>query len=100
MSTSRCIAAYVYSAAGSGESTNDLAWDGQIAVYENGNALAVSKRFPDGTQKVIADVDLGMLKQERMRMGTFGDNGTQNNKNVRFRKFARIRFLPSSARTR
>src|SRR3954452_923207 len=44
--SARCIAAYLYSAAGPGESTTDLAWDGQVAVFENGEMLAEGARFP------------------------------------------------------
>ena len=45
---SRCLAAYVYAAAGQGESTTDLSWDGQTMIYENGVLLAETDRFPDG----------------------------------------------------
>ena len=72
--SSRCLAAYVYAAAGEGESTTDLAWDGQTMIYENGMLLADSERFPIGDRASIADVDLDLLRQERMRMGTFDDN--------------------------
>ncbi len=44
--SSRCLAAYVYAAAGEGESTTDLAWDGQTMIFENGVLLAQSERFP------------------------------------------------------
>ena len=72
--SSRCLAAYLYAAAGAGESTTDLAWDGQVMIYENGALLAEAARFsPDG-QFVLADIDLDLLRQERMRMGTFDDN--------------------------
>ena len=69
-----CLAAYVYAAAGAGESTTDLAWDGQTAIFEAGVALAESARFPDAGQMVVADVDLDMLCAERLRQGTFDDN--------------------------
>jgi NAD+ synthase (glutamine-hydrolysing) len=72
--SARCIAAYLYSAAGLGESTTDLAWDGQVAVFENGAVLAESARFAEGDTMAIADVDLDLLRQERARMGTFDDN--------------------------
>ncbi|MEV0174740.1 NAD(+) synthase [Streptomyces sp. NPDC050803] len=72
--SSRCIAAYVYSAAGLGESSTDLSWDGQTMIYENGALLAETERFPLGEQYAVADVDLDLLRQERMRMGTFDDN--------------------------
>ena len=72
--SSRCLAAYVYSAAGQGESTTDLAWDGQTTIYENGVLLAETERFADGDRRAVADVDLDLLLQERRRMGTFDDN--------------------------
>ncbi len=72
--SARCLAAYLYAAAGAGESTTDVAWDGQAGIYENGTTLAETERFPEEDQCAIADVDLDMLRQERMRMGTFDDN--------------------------
>ena len=72
--SSRCLAAYVYAAAGEGESTTDLAWDGQTMIWENGVCLAQSERFPKGERRSVADVDLELLRSERLRMGTFDDN--------------------------
>ena len=72
--SARCLAAYVYAAAGEGESTTDLAWDGQTMIWENGVCLAQSERFPKGERRSIADVDLELLRSERLRMGTFDDN--------------------------
>ena len=40
--SARCLAAYVYAAAGAGESTTDLAWDGQVSIFENGAVLRES----------------------------------------------------------
>ena len=70
----RCLAAYLYAAAGQGESTTDLSWDGQTLVYEIGDLLAESERFPDGPRASIVDVDLDRIRQERLRQGTFDDN--------------------------
>lgn len=75
--SSRCLAAYVYAAAGEGESTTDLAWDGQTMIYENGVLLAESERFPRGERRSVADVDTELLAAERLRMGTFDDNRRQ-----------------------
>ncbi|MUL79278.1 NAD(+) synthase [Mycolicibacterium sp. CBMA 226] len=72
--SSRCLAAYIYAAAGEGESTTDLAWDGQTMIYENGVLLAESERFPRGERRSVADVDTELLAAERLRMGTFDDN--------------------------
>jgi NAD+ synthase (glutamine-hydrolysing) len=72
--SARCLAAYLYAAAGAGESTTDLAWDGQASVFENGLVLAETERFPSEGQAAIADIDLDMLRQERLRMGSFDTN--------------------------
>ncbi len=71
--SSRSIAAYAYSAAGPGESTTDLAWDGHAAIFENGDLLGETERFPKDSIYVSSDIDLGRLRQERMRVNTFGD---------------------------
>jgi NAD+ synthase (glutamine-hydrolysing) len=67
-------AAYVFAAAGQGESTTDLAWDGQTMVYECGDLLGESERFPLGPSRTVVDVDLDRIRQERLRQGTFDDN--------------------------
>ena len=50
--SARCLAAYLYSAAGMGESTTDLAWDGHAMAFENGSLLAESERFAGGARTV------------------------------------------------
>ncbi|SEL88348.1 NAD+ synthase (glutamine-hydrolysing) [Sphingomonas palmae] len=71
--SARAICAYVYSAAGPGESTTDLAWDGQGSVHELGELLASSSRFARAPELLVADVDCERLIQERLRNGTFND---------------------------
>jgi len=72
--SARCVAAYLYAAAGAGESTTDLAWDGQASIFENGATLAETERFPSNAQFALADIDLDMLRHERMQMGSFDTN--------------------------
>ncbi|OLP53336.1 NAD(+) synthase [Rhizobium rhizosphaerae] len=74
----RCFAAYVYAAAGPGESTTDVAWDGQACIYELGRLLAETSRFPAGAQMCVADVDVDRLALERLRTGSFNDAGLMN----------------------
>ncbi len=69
----RTASAYLYSASGPGESTTDLAWDGQAMIYELGEELAQSERFELTTEILLADIDLERLKHERLRTGTFND---------------------------
>ncbi len=81
----RCISVYLYSAAGPGESTTDLAWDGQAMIYETGALLAEAPRFDENPDIVVADVDLELIQQERMRQNTFGDCVEINSRALNFR---------------
>jgi NAD+ synthase (glutamine-hydrolysing) len=71
----RCCAAYVYSAAGPGESTTDLAWDGQGSIYELGELLAETGRFdmepelasPTSTSSAAARADAHADLQRQCR---------------------------------
>ncbi|HYJ83422.1 MAG TPA: NAD(+) synthase [Allosphingosinicella sp.] len=72
--SSRCCAAYVYAASGPGESTTDLAWDGQGSIYEMGELLCDSTRFDNKAELCVTDIDAQRLRLERMRMPTFNDN--------------------------
>jgi NAD+ synthase (glutamine-hydrolysing) len=114
----KCIAAYLYSAAGSGESTTDLAWDGHALIYENGELLAESERFATHEQMITADIDLERLTQDRMRMTSFNDcaetcrERIETARRVEFelqlpdedvplkRKVARFPYVPSDTRER
>ena len=69
----RCIAAYVYSACGLGESTTDLAFGGHCLIAENGILLAESAPFSDSETLLVADIDLEHLRADRMRMGSFSE---------------------------
>ena len=69
----------------------DLAWDGQTMIWENGVLLAESERFPKGERRSVADVDLDLLRAERLRMGTFDDNRRHHRASAR-RRSGRIEF--------
>src|SRR5262249_40847235 len=107
-----------YSAAGPGESTTDLAWDGQALIYENNELLAEAERFADREQMITADIDLERLLQDRMRTSSFSDSAAdcrervQAVRRVRFefrapedaiplqRKIGRFPYVPSDSRER
>jgi NAD+ synthase (glutamine-hydrolysing) len=72
--SARCLAAYLYTSAGFGESSNDMSWDGQALIYEKGEMLAESQRFCMDSHIIYADVDLGRLAHERMRTTTFAQS--------------------------
>ncbi len=70
--SARCIGAYLYCAAGYGESTTDLAWDGHGMIYENGSRVAETERFSYQSHLVTGDIDLDRIAQDRMRTNSFG----------------------------
>jgi NAD+ synthase (glutamine-hydrolysing) len=95
--SARCLAAYVYTSAGKGESTTDMAWDGQALVYENGELLAESERFLDTSHLISADVDLERLSRERMRQTTFGQSVRRHQQEVEaFRTIAFSVAVPAA----
>ena len=65
--SARTIAAYIYTAAGQGESTTDLAWDGQALICENGDLVAEAERFSLDEQLLYADIDLDRIVSDRAR---------------------------------
>jgi NAD+ synthase (glutamine-hydrolysing) len=116
--SARCIAAYLYSAAGPGESTTDLSWDGHALIYENGDCLTESQRFAADEHVIAADVDLERLQQDRMRLSSFSDSvgdhraAAQRMRRITFsfeppagaiplqREIARFPFVPNDPATR
>lgn len=83
----RCVAAYLYSAAGQGESTTDLAWDGEASIFEAGALIASAPRFSSQEQLILCDIDLGKLLADRQRQNTFHDCSVAE-KSKGFRKVA------------
>jgi NAD+ synthase (glutamine-hydrolysing) len=99
LQSARCLSAYLYSSAGIGESTTDLAWDGQALIYENGEMLAESTRFSNDSHLITGDVDLERLQHERMRQTSFGHSVALHRERVD--AFRRVSFeldLPEPAR--
>jgi NAD+ synthase (glutamine-hydrolysing) len=86
--SARCLAAYLYSAAGQGESTTDLSWDGEALICETGDVLAKAPRFSDEPQLTLADIDNGRLLAERMRQGTFGACANAEQGATQYRRIA------------
>ena len=74
----RTIAAYLYSAAGSGESTTDLAWDGHAIICDDHGLVAESGRFGDGEEILVADLDVERLATERMKVSSWADCAGQS----------------------
>jgi NAD+ synthase (glutamine-hydrolysing) len=94
----RCVAAYLYAAAGSGESTTDLAWDGHAMIFENHDLLAESGRFASAEQLIVADIDLERLVQERMRMTSLNDCASDHDEAARRIRHVALEFdVPAGA---
>jgi NAD+ synthase (glutamine-hydrolysing) len=69
--SARCMAAYVYSSAGPGESTSDIVYSGHNLIAENGRLLAESERLQFDSRLIVADLDLDRLNQERANNSSF-----------------------------
>ena len=82
--SARCIAGYVYSSCGFGESTQDVVFAGNALIYENGTLIARSKRFSLDEQMVISEIDTERLLTERRHNTTFSENVrlTSNSQNT------------------
>jgi NAD+ synthase (glutamine-hydrolysing) len=105
--------AYIYTAAGPGESSTDLAFDADAFICENGSELARSKRFARDAQLVAVDVDVELLVRERYTTTTFAECSRINRRSHRRiafeapseiaaplrRQVARHPFVPSDPRT-
>ena len=96
------LCAYVYCKAGAGESTSDCVFAGNHIIYENGTLLAEAKPFSG--EACAAEIDVGFLRHERRRIGTFHEEGDGLSKRVSFvggkelslRKISRTPFVPES----
>ncbi|GJD94348.1 NAD(+) synthase [Methylobacterium iners] len=86
--SARCLCAYVYAAAGLGESTTDLSWDGQTSIDETGVRLAEGPRFAPEPVVTLADIDLDRIRQDRLQTGSFDDNARSRSKAYRRVAFA------------
>ena len=115
--SARNLCAYMYSAAGPGESTTDLAWDGQALIYECGECLSQSSRFDLTSRLTMSEIDLDKLVMERTRQNSFAENARVMSAHTRYRtidceihltegelmltrQFPRFPFVPSGATDR
>ena len=96
--SAKTISAYVFAAAGLGESTTDMAWDGQALICENGDVLAEGKRFSDEEELTVADIDLDRLLSDRMSISSYGD--TIGDARERLRAMRRVEFELGDPRRR
>jgi NAD+ synthase (glutamine-hydrolysing) len=90
----KTVGAYIFAASGAGESTTDLAWDGQLTVHELGVKLAESERFANDDTRVFADIDLERIEQDRLRLATFRDSALAAGERVRAFRHVRFELAP------
>ena len=88
--SARTIAAYIYTAAGAGESTTDLAWDGQALICENGDLVTEAERFAVDEQLLLADLDLDRMVSDRGSTNSYGDSIADHKE--RLKGFRRVTF--------
>ncbi|MDR1169948.1 MAG: NAD(+) synthase [Prevotellaceae bacterium] len=69
--SARCMAGYVYSGSGWGESTTDTVFSGNAMIFENGVLLNEAERFSFSEQTVVADIDTDRLRSLRMKNTSF-----------------------------
>ncbi len=75
--SARCHAGYVYSSSGMYESTTDLVFSGSAVIAENGKILETSKRFSLDSQLIFNEIDVDILRYERMHNSNFGEDALQ-----------------------
>lgn len=83
--SARCIAGYVYAAAGNGESTTDIVFGGSSMIAENGTILAETERFSFESEYCITEIDVERLRNDRLKNKSFSVSEYKNLDEVRYR---------------
>ena len=78
-----CLCAYVYTSAGAGESTTDLIFSGAGIVCENGSVTAENQKKIDNDYILFADIDLGKIRADRLKIKTFSQSREELSKEFR-----------------
>jgi NAD+ synthase (glutamine-hydrolysing) len=94
--SARAIAAYIYTAAGLGESTTDLAWDGQAMIHQTGEALAEAKRFAEDQELLTADLDLDRISSHRASLPSYRASVQDHRERVQRMRTIPFELAPSS----
>ncbi|NDV96093.1 NAD(+) synthase [Dysgonomonas sp. 521] len=84
--SARCIAGYVYAAAGNGESTTDIIFAGSSMIAENGSILTEGERFSFDSKVTVADIDIERLRNDRLKNKSFSLSEYGAIKNIEFEK--------------
>ncbi|HSR73994.1 MAG TPA: NAD(+) synthase [Sulfurovum sp.] len=89
----RCMAAYVYSSAGVGESTTDMVFGGHAIISEYGATLAQNERFSLENTLIAADVDLERLRWLRVNESSFSDGRRKKTRLIKVDVLPNIRQI-------
>ena len=89
----RCMAAYVYSSAGVGESTTDTVFGGHAIISEYGSTLAQNERFRMDSHFITADVDLERLRWLRLNESSYGDGRRKKTRTIKVDTLPSIRKI-------
>jgi len=96
--SARCMATYVYTSAGVGESTTDTVFGGHSIISEYGSTLAENERFSLSSHMITADVDLERLRWLRLNESSYGDSRRKKIRIIKLNNVVQItkieRFIP------
>ena len=81
--SARCMAAYVYSSAGVGESTTDTVFGGHAIISEYGATLVQNERFSLENSLITADVDLERLRWLRLNESSYSDGRHKKTRTIK-----------------
>ena len=81
--SARCNAAYIYASASVGESSTDLVFSGACFIAENGTLLSESKRFSLENELIVNDIDVGALRNERIKKNNSSISNSSEYLNIR-----------------
>ena len=91
--SARCMAAYVYSSAGAGESTTDTVYGGHAIISEYGSTLVQNERFSLESSLITADVDLERLRWLRINESSYSDGRRKKTRTVKLRSLPTLTEL-------
>ena len=81
--SARCMAAYVYSSAGVGESTTDTVFGGHAIISEYGSTLAQNERFLLDSNMITADIDLERLRWLRLNESSYCEGRRKKTRTIK-----------------
>ena len=72
--SARCIAGYVFSSCGFGESTTDVVFAGTSIICDNGSIIAEGERFAMDRRMTVGEIDVESIRNDRRVNTTFAES--------------------------